>query len=67
MFHVRDDHRLESLTQNQMVSSASALLGFPYKVTQLIPAFFPDEHVLEFRALKRDIGFVYVDFFRHMH
>ena len=50
-----------------MVSGASALLGFPYKVTQLIPAFFPDKYVLEFRALERDIGFVYADFLRHMH
>ena len=49
-----------------MVGGASALLGFPYKIAQLIPAFFPDEHILEFRALERDIGFVYADFLRHM-
>ena len=67
MFHIRDDHRLERLTQNQMVSGAFALLDFPYKVMQLIPAFFPDKYVLEFRAFERDIGFVYADFLRHMH
>ena len=67
MFHVREDHRLERLTQNQMVSGASALLGFPYKVAQLIPAFFPDKYVLEFRAFECNIGFVYAYFLSHMH
>ena len=50
-----------------MIRWISAFSRLPYEVAQLIPAFFPDEHVLEFRALERDVGFVYADFLRHMH
>lgn len=50
-----------------MVGGASALLSFPYTIAQLIPTFFPDEHVFEFRTFECNIGFVYADFLCHMY